>query len=161
MLDQIKFFTQIESIAESVIRDEKASRGWHADIRVQRDRLPDCARLLLDHEFSISFMTAVDVSPEIEVLYQFAHFDAPCIVVVRASTGADKTVPSIAAVYDGAAWHEREAYDFFGINFTGHPHLKPLILSREDNNLNPLLKDEKRLKSYADIFAPPAPAQSE
>lgn len=161
MLDQIKFFTEIEPIAESVTRDEKAARGWHADIRVQRDRLPDCARLLLNHEFYLCFLTAVDVSPEIELIYQFAHFDAPCRIVVRASAGADKTVPSIAAVYQGADWHEREAYDFFGLTFTGHPHLKPLILSREDNNLNPLLKDEKRLKSYTDIFAPPAPAPSE
>ena len=161
MLDQIKFFTEIGPIAESVARDEKAARGWHADIRVQRDRLPDCAQLLLNHEFYLCFLTAVDVSPEIEMIYQFAHFDSPCIVVVRASAGAEKTVPSIASIYQGAAWHEREAYDFFGMIFTGHPHLKHLILSREDHNLKPLLKNEKRLKSYADIFAPPAPPQAE
>jgi NADH-quinone oxidoreductase subunit C len=35
---------------------------------------------------------------------------------------------SATPVYQGANWHERETYEMFGIEFTGHPDLKPLLL---------------------------------
>jgi len=36
---------------------------------------------------------------------------------------ADAKIPSITAVYPTNNWHERETFDFFGIDFTGHPAL--------------------------------------
>ena len=36
---------------------------------------------------------------------------------------ADPHIPSVVRVYPTADWHEREAYDFFGIIFDGHPAL--------------------------------------
>ncbi|HYN93211.1 MAG TPA: NADH-quinone oxidoreductase subunit C [Pilimelia sp.] len=50
-------------------------------------------------------------------------------------------VPSIVAVYPGAAWHERETYEMFGIDFPGHPGaLVPLLLPPEFEG-HPLRKD--------------------
>src|SRR4051812_28274559 len=41
-------------------------------------------------------------------------------------------VPSVVAVYPGAAWHERETHEMFGIDFPGHPgELRPLLLPPE------------------------------
>ena len=37
-------------------------------------------------------------------------------------------VESLAAVFAGAAWHEREAAEMFGLDFVGHPGLEPLLL---------------------------------
>ncbi|MFE9426723.1 NADH-quinone oxidoreductase subunit C [Kitasatospora sp. NPDC006697] len=37
-------------------------------------------------------------------------------------------LPTAAGVYAGASWHERETHEMFGISFTGHPHLVPLLL---------------------------------
>lgn len=37
-------------------------------------------------------------------------------------------VPSLVGVFAGAAWHERETYEMFGIEFEGHPRLAPLLL---------------------------------
>jgi NADH-quinone oxidoreductase subunit C len=37
-------------------------------------------------------------------------------------------LPSAAGVYRGADWHERETYEMFGVFFTDHPNLKPLLL---------------------------------
>jgi NADH dehydrogenase I D subunit len=39
-------------------------------------------------------------------------------------------VPSIVGVWPTANWHEREAYDFYGITFTGHPDLTRILLPR-------------------------------
>ena len=161
MLDQVKFTDELKAVSETVDLDEKATRGWHMNVRLQADRLLDCAELLLASEFYLSFLTVVHVSPDCEVVYQFGHFESPCRIMVRVSAGAEKAVPSIANIFQGAAWHEREAHEFFGVGFTGHPHLQSLILSREERNFNPLIKDEKNLKSFAEIFSPPIQPQGE
>ncbi len=37
-------------------------------------------------------------------------------------------VATVSAVWPTGAWHEREAYDLVGINFTGHPDLRRILL---------------------------------
>jgi NADH-quinone oxidoreductase subunit C len=37
-------------------------------------------------------------------------------------------LPSATGVYRGAAWHERETHEMFGVEFEGHPGLDPLLL---------------------------------
>ncbi|MEU1103666.1 NADH-quinone oxidoreductase subunit C [Streptomyces tibetensis] len=50
------------------------------------------------------------------------------------------TLPSAVDVYAGAAWHERETYEMFGITFDGHPALDHLLLP-ENFEGHPLRKD--------------------
>ncbi|MGC5343233.1 NADH-quinone oxidoreductase subunit C [Streptomyces sp. DT171] len=50
------------------------------------------------------------------------------------------TLPSAIGVYAGAAWHERETHEMFGVDFTDHPHLVPLLLP-EGFEGHPLRKD--------------------
>jgi NADH-quinone oxidoreductase subunit C len=50
------------------------------------------------------------------------------------------TVDSIVAVYPGAAWPERETHEMFGVQFDGHPDLKPLLLPPEFEG-HPLRKE--------------------
>jgi len=49
-------------------------------------------------------------------------------------------VESWAAVYAGADWHEREAWEMFGITFTGHPGLRHMYLPSQFEG-NPMRKD--------------------
>jgi len=49
-------------------------------------------------------------------------------------------LPTISSVHPGANWHERETHDFFGVQFTGHPDMSPLLLP-EDADFHPLRKD--------------------
>jgi NADH:ubiquinone oxidoreductase subunit C len=51
------------------------------------------------------------------------------------------TFPSIAHLFPGADWMERETFDMFGIDFTGHPGLTPRILCVENFEGWPLRKD--------------------
>ena len=49
-------------------------------------------------------------------------------------------LPSVAPVFAGAAWHERETYEMFGVSFDGHPDLTPLLLP-DGFEGHPLRKD--------------------
>jgi len=46
---------------------------------------------------------------------------------VKVQTDEETPVPSVTSVYPGADWFEREAYDLYGILFTGHPDLRRLL----------------------------------
>ncbi|MDD4700830.1 MAG: NADH-quinone oxidoreductase subunit C [Desulfovibrio sp.] len=78
---------------------------------------------------------------EIEVVYDFNRFQSRHRVVLRVRTPRSQPqVPTILNIYPIAHWLEREAHDFFGIVFTGHAYLVPLLLP-EDADFHPLLKD--------------------
>ena len=66
---------------------------------------------------------------------------------VVVSTKIKKENPSIASLIDvfpGANWHEREAFEMFGISFEGHPNLVKLYLP-DGFEGNPLLKSYELL----------------
>ena len=62
----------------------------------------------------------------------------------------DAVVPSVAAVWPTAAWLERETFDFYGIDFTGHPDLRRIFLP-EDWEGFPLRKDYAMPARYNDV----------
>ncbi|MEU5611995.1 NADH-quinone oxidoreductase subunit C, partial [Streptomyces sparsogenes] len=68
---------------------------------------------------------------------------APAVrgLLVRTTVAHDApALPTATGVYAGAAWHERETHEMFGIDFTGHPHLAPLLLP-DGFEGHPLRKD--------------------
>ncbi|MEV4705994.1 NADH-quinone oxidoreductase subunit C [Actinoplanes sp. NPDC049316] len=52
----------------------------------------------------------------------------------------DPIVESVVDLYAGAAWHERETHEMFGIGFDRHPNLRPLLLPPEFEG-HPLRKE--------------------
>lgn len=50
------------------------------------------------------------------------------------------SVPSVAHVWPTAEWHEREAFDMFGVVFDGHPYLRRILMDEECEE-HPLRKD--------------------
>ncbi|MFY8038446.1 MAG: NADH-quinone oxidoreductase subunit C [Bosea sp. (in: a-proteobacteria)] len=59
---------------------------------------------------------------------------------VKVQTDEMTPVPSIIEIFPAANWYEREAYDFYGILFTGHPDLRR-ILTDYGFEGHPLRKD--------------------
>lgn len=118
-------------------------KGFHLEVKVAAENVVAATTILHDNNFFIEAITGVDWFKEglLEVVYDFNRYDTLCRVVVRTSLDRhNPEVPTISGIYSGANWHERETHDFFGITFTGHPDLSPLLLE-EDADYHPLLKD--------------------
>ena len=49
-------------------------------------------------------------------------------------------VPSLVGIWPTADWHEREAWDMFGVQFEGHPNLRRILMP-DDWEGHPLRKD--------------------
>ena len=84
-----------------------------------------------------------DPAPESQlvVIYHLYATELDHYITLKTFTGREAPrVASIAPVYATADWHEREAYDLYGIIFEGHPDLKR-ILMEDDWEGWPLRKD--------------------
>jgi NADH-quinone oxidoreductase subunit C len=88
-----------------------------------------------------AFETAVDWKDEgLEVVARVDNLDDRVAVTMKTRLGPGVTTcPSLAPIYRGADWMERECYDMFGISFEGHPDLRRILLA-EDWDGHPLLK---------------------
>ena len=75
-----------------------------------------------------------------DVVYHFLSPRQNMRIRVKVATDEATPVPSITPVFPGADWFEREAYDFYGILFTGHPDLRR-ILTDYGFEGHPLRKD--------------------
>ena len=75
-----------------------------------------------------------------DVVYHLLSPDNNRRIRVKVQTDDETPVPSITGVFPGAEWYEREAYDLYGILFTGHPDLRR-ILTDYGFEGHPLRKD--------------------
>ena len=112
---------------------------------------------ILKKDFNLSFfnwLSAVDwdnevktgdapkepVTPSFEILSCLSQTNSNNLVISSTVISKENAeIESLVDVFAGANWHEREAYEMFGINFLNHPNLIKLYLP-DDYEGNPLLK---------------------
>lgn len=137
----------IQTILPEAVKDSSYNEtGHHLDITVSSESLVQLVEVLDQKGFYLVDVTAVDLIPEIEVVYHFALWQKLYRIIVRAYIPRNHPeIPTISHIYPGADWHERETFDFFGIKFLNHPELKRLLLP-EDADFHPLLKKESLLE---------------
>ena len=61
-------------------------------------------------------------------------------VRVKVRAAESEPVPSVSGIWPAANWLEREVYDLFGVNFTGHPNRKRILMP-DDWQGHPQRKD--------------------
>ncbi|MBN8540088.1 MAG: NADH dehydrogenase (quinone) subunit D [Deltaproteobacteria bacterium] len=75
-----------------------------------------------------------------DVVYHLFSSKTYARLRVKAQVGEGEAIPSISPIYRAANWFEREAYDMFGIHFSGHPNLTRILVHHEFVG-HPLRKD--------------------
>ncbi len=106
----------------------------------RRDLIPVLKYLKLQHHFEMLFdLCGVDERlrehrdgiPESDftVVYQLMSFRNRTDVRIKVALDeSDCSVPTIISIWPNANWYEREAWDMYGIEFTGHPNLARILL---------------------------------
>lgn len=97
------------------------------------DLVPAMTRLRDEPE--LDFRLLVDLAgvhyPErekpLEVVYQLLSVHRNHRLRVKVAVRDGEAVPSVTGVWSSANWYEREAYEMFGILFSGHPDLRRLL----------------------------------
>ena len=74
------------------------------------------------------------------LVYHLYSHKRKSLIRIRCSVEEGTSVPSASSVWKTANWMEREVYDLFGIDFSGHPDLKRILLP-DDWHGYPLRKD--------------------
>lgn len=127
-------------------------------LTVPAERLADVCRFLRDDErlfFDLlACVTAIDNGPAIntmEVIYNLTSIPYERNLGLKVVVSREKpVVPSVAHVWRTADWHEREAFDLLGIEFSNHPDLRRILLPADWVG-HPLRVDYQEMTEYHGI----------
>lgn len=128
-------------------------------LRVTPEALPDIARFLRDTDglrFDLLMcLSGMDYTKgRLGVVYHLNSMALGHKITLKVDVPADAPhVPSVESVWKTANWHEREAFDMFGIVFDGHPDLRRMLLP-EDWEGHPLRKDYQVPQYYNGMKVP-------
>ncbi len=115
-------------------------------LTIPKDVLLDAMRYAkegcgFDMLICVSSVDNLGQEPRYEVNYTITQAETGANLLVRCPVPeSDASVPSVVPVWRSANWLEREQYDLMGIEFTGHPDLRRIMMW-EGYPYHPLRKD--------------------
>ena len=122
--------------------EDSAVEGNLVQVVVKPDDLP--AVLATAREtlgiLHLSFITVVDRQGSFELTYELLDLRGAQVRVKTTIEGDEPVIGTVTGIYPTANWHEREAYDMFGVAFKGHPDLRRLYMWQDHFDHHPLLK---------------------
>ncbi len=137
-----------------------ADAAQEEHLELTPDRWREVARHLIDDadlQFdALMCLSGYDEGPEgsLAVIYHLFSMQHKHKLEVRIKVPRDGgSLPSVADIWRTADWHEREAYDLFGMTFEGHPDLRRILLP-DDWEGHPLKKDYLTPDYYRGIPVP-------
>lgn len=138
-----------ETVALSLDMDasEVSFAHGHVILRVGISALLATIRTLRDDP-KLGFISFIDMcgvdyparERRFDVVYHFLSPSQNARVRVTLETDERTPIPSLTELFPGAEWFEREAYDLYGILFSGHPDLRRLLTDYGFDG-HPLRKD--------------------
>jgi NADH-quinone oxidoreductase subunit C len=130
----------------------QAITGWsialgELTLEVERDQIANVLRYLRDDPRCL-FTSLIDIcgvdypgrDRRFDVVYHLLSLHLNHRIRLKVETDADTPVPTAIGVFPAANWYEREAFDLYGILFSGHPDLRR-ILTDYGFQGHPLRKD--------------------
>ena len=106
---------------------------------------------------SLMCLSGVDLNAKDEdftiVYHLYAMKHQHSVVLKTTVPKTDPHLPTVSHIWKTADWHEREAYDLYGIHFQGHNDLRRILLP-DDWEGYPLRKDYKEPEIYRGMRVP-------
>jgi NADH-quinone oxidoreductase subunit C len=144
---------KLDALGQTIVGALKGAATGHSvafnqlTVTVEPSRIVEVVTYLRDDAacrfVNFTDVTAVDY-PEREKRFDVVyHLLSPTLnarIRLKAEVGEMTPVPSIIEVFPGADWFEREAYDLYGVIFTGHPDMRRLLTDYGFDG-HPLRKD--------------------
>ncbi|HUL44104.1 MAG TPA: NADH-quinone oxidoreductase subunit C [Bacteroidota bacterium] len=141
------------------IREVKTEGVPDPSVKVAPEAIGEIAKFLRD-DADLRFdylmcLSGVDLGKNLlGVVYNLSSMTHRHKITVKVEVPVENPVmPSVSSVWPTANWHEREAFDLFGIRFTGHPDLRRILLP-DDWDGHPLRKDYKVPEFYRGMKVP-------
>ena len=131
--DLIALGEHIASVQSQNVQSTEVKNG-ELTVYSVRDHIPELlAFLIMDNK--CRFETWIDLAgvdyPErsnrFEVVYHLLSMRLNQRIRVKIQTAENEPVPSVVEVFPCADWYEREAFDMYGIAFSGHPDLRRIL----------------------------------
>lgn len=135
----------IQRFPQAVSRVEEET-NWPC-VRVAIESLQEVAGFLrkepaLDFDY-LTCISGVDYperTPRFDVVYHFVSLTHKHTLQAKVAVAETGVVPSLTSIWKGADWNEREVYDLLGVNFSGHPDLRRILMPEQWKG-HPLRKD--------------------
>ncbi|MEO8233010.1 MAG: NADH-quinone oxidoreductase subunit C [Ignavibacteriota bacterium] len=116
--------------------------------------LRDTSELLFDSLMNLSGVDEIKASL-LSVYYHLESTKLKHKITLKVSTDRNKPeVSTVSEVWKAADWHEREAYDLFGIIFLNHPDLRRILMPYDWDAGYPLRKDYENPEFYQGMKVP-------
>ena len=124
--------------------------------------LRDSAEWEFDYLVDLTALDYLGDEKRFCMVYHLYSNQSQKLIRVKSRLEEDEVVPSVTSIWSTSGWMEREVYDLFGIEFSGHGNLKRILLP-EDWHGHPLrkdydikLQDQAWIKKHLDIRKTPA-----
>ena len=151
---------------ENSILYEQVTKDSTLTIWIDRNNLTQVLKYL-KNEIALPYkmlfdLTAIDErirttrngqpASDFSVVYHITSFERNEDIRIKvALKESDINIPSITNVWESANWYEREAFDMFGVNFTGHPRLTRILMPKTWKG-HPLRKEHHARATDQDPF---------
>ncbi len=147
----------IEKFGEGIVLSENTS-FVQPQLQISSEKINEVCLFLRDtDQLYFDYMTCLsgmDNGPEkktMEVIYHLYSIPYNHSIILKVETDRENPeVPTVSNIWRTADWHEREAYDMFGIKFTNHPDLRRILLPADWEGF-PLRKDYQEQEYYHGI----------
>ena len=159
LVDQFPGSVAVDSHGQSVVYVDRAV--WH-DVAVflrATERFTQCMDVTaVDHLGDVERVSIPDVAPErYEVVANYlSHPRNLRVRVICEVPESDPQVASLVDEYPGVNFAEREVFDMYGIDFTGHPDLARILMP-DDWVGHPLRKDDAPSRVPVTFKGDPSP----
>jgi NADH-quinone oxidoreductase subunit C len=136
-----------EAVPSSILHQEE-TYGM-LTVTVTRENLWHILKALRDHQkLQFNFLTTLctahypeKTGAEFEMMYQLHSWTNNIRVRLKCSLPiSDPSIATATTLWPTANWMERQEYDFFGVQFIGHPDLRR-ILNVDDLDVFPMRKE--------------------